>query len=87
MPSCTSEDWKQWNAERQRYCLLNTQGFGADIASLEAHIKKLKESAPRDKAGWPDWRALRVLDQLQEELAVAEAWVGSVLGKETTPSD
>ncbi|MBA7584595.1 hypothetical protein ES708_26552 [subsurface metagenome] len=44
-------DWKAWNEERKRFLELESQGFESDIASLERHISKLQEVAPKDQAG------------------------------------
>jgi len=71
-----SEDWRGWNEERLRYREYDTQGFDADIEALEAHIRKLKEVAPKDKAGWPSGHALSVIDKLLVDLARGKAWQG-----------
>lgn len=78
MPHFTAEDWKAWNDERQKYSEYDSQGFKADIATLTAHIETLKQVAPKDKAGWPDWHALRVLDMLERDLATGKAWLGTM---------
>lgn len=82
MPLPTAADWKAWNEERQRYREYDTQGFDADIEALETHIRKLREVAPKDKAGWPEGHALSVIDHLEEDLKAAKAWQGLMSEKD-----
>ena len=76
MPLPTAADWKAWNEERQSYLGYASQGFDSDIEALETHIRKLQEVAPKDKADWPNSRALSVIDHLKEDLKAARVWQG-----------
>ncbi|MBA7584594.1 hypothetical protein ES708_26551 [subsurface metagenome] len=69
-------DWKAWNEERKRFLELESQGFESDIASLERHISKLQEVAPKDQAGWMNSHALDALDRLKADLTKAKVWGG-----------
>jgi len=70
--------WKAWNEERQHYREYQTQGFDADLLTLRAHIAALRKCAPLDKAGWPDWRASQVIQQLENDLSIAKTWSGTM---------
>ncbi len=72
----TEDDWKAWNEERQRFRELEPQGFEQDTASLEEHIRRLVEIAPKDKAGWMYGNALDIINLLQKQLNLAKAWMG-----------
>lgn len=69
-------DWKAWNEERQRFLELDSQGFEMDITSLEKHISKLQEVAPKDKAGWMNTHALDAIERLKTDLTKANVWAG-----------
>ncbi|MBA7643840.1 hypothetical protein ES703_51574 [subsurface metagenome] len=71
-------DWRAWNDERQRYLVLDSQGFDTDIASLERHISKLQEVAPKDKAGWITLNALELITKLKGDVAKAKTWARMV---------
>jgi len=72
----TYEQWKEWNAERESFRDIETLGWEADIARLEAHIKKLIEVAPKDKAGWMNLNALDVVNLLKKDLIKAKTYAG-----------
>lgn len=67
MARLTQQDWELWEKERTYFKARETEGFTKDFAALEAHIKRLQEVAPKDKAGWPVGQALKVIDQLQRD--------------------
>ena len=58
------ENWEGWNDERKHFQERDTEGFTKDLTALEAHIKKLTEVCPKDKAGWPVTTALLYIDRL-----------------------
>lgn len=45
------QNWSEWHEERKRFKERETEGFIKDIAALEAHLIKLRQVAPKDKAG------------------------------------
>ncbi|MBA7583640.1 hypothetical protein ES708_25587 [subsurface metagenome] len=71
-------DWKAWNDERKRFLELESQGFEMDIATLEKHISKLQEVAPKDQAGWMNTHALDAIERLKADLTKAKVWAGMV---------
>ena len=72
----TKADWEAWNEERKRYLELESQGFESDIATLEKHISKLQQVAPKDGAGWMNHIALDALERLKADLTKAKVWAG-----------
>lgn len=72
----TPVDWQAWNEERERFRELETQGYEQDMATLEAHIKKLLEIAPKDKASWVNLNALDVITLLKRDLERAKIFYG-----------
>jgi hypothetical protein len=75
MPKLTKDDWKAWEEEKKRFAKRETGGFTADLKALEQHIAKLREVAPKDKAGWPHNTALAYLNQLQMRLDGIKSYV------------
>ncbi len=75
MPRLTKENWKAWDEEKKRFAKRETGGFTADLKALEQHITKLREVAPKDKAGWPHNTALAYLNQLQMKLDSIKSYV------------
>ena len=73
-----AEEWTEWNEERKRFQDLETQGYAQDITTLEAHIKKLQEVAPKDKAGWMNSNCLYVVGTLTNELKRAKTFFGDM---------
>lgn len=69
------EDWQPWHDEINRYARRETQGLTKDIEALEAHIKKLREVAPKDRAGYPYITALTYIDKLQGYLDRVKSYV------------
>lgn len=63
----TKDNWSNWNNEQHNFAHRDTEGFTKDLAALKAHISKLQEVCPKDKAGWPVGTALNVLDKLRKE--------------------
>jgi len=63
----TKKNWEKWHEERQRFQTRNPEGFTIDLKALEAHIKKLTEVCPKDKADRPVVTALFVLDDLTKD--------------------
>ncbi|GAI39172.1 unnamed protein product, partial [marine sediment metagenome] len=55
-------------------------GFAADLKALEQHIAKLREVAPKDKAGWLHNTALTYLNQLQTKLDSIKSYVAGATG-------
>ncbi|MBA7711827.1 hypothetical protein ES703_120793 [subsurface metagenome] len=78
MSRVNSSDWKAYNQEIELYRHYGSQGISADMKALEAHIAKLREVAPKDKAGWLDWRALYMVEKLENDLAAGKAWLGQM---------
>lgn len=76
MSHFNSSDWNAWNQEIELYRHYGSQGFIADIKTLEAHIAKLREVAPKDGAGWLDGRALYMVEKLENDLATGKTWLG-----------
>ena len=74
----TKEQWEEWNKERERYRELESQGYEQDIENLTAHIKKLLDIAPKDKAGWMNLNALDVVTQLRQKLLGAKTFFGNM---------
>lgn len=68
----TKDDWKPWHEERERFYTRDTEGFILDLEALKAHILKLQQVCPKDKAGWPHSTALVVLDLLHKEYFAAK---------------
>lgn len=87
MSRVNSSDWKAWNQEIESYRHYRSHGLIADMKVLEAHIAKLREVAPKDKAGWLDWRALYLVDKLENDLALGKTWLGQMPGELLTPQD
>ena len=75
MPRLTKDHWKAWDEEKKRFAKRETEGFAADLKALEQHITKLREVAPKDKAGWPHNTALAYLNQLQMRLDSIKSYV------------
>ncbi|MBA7584442.1 hypothetical protein ES708_26396 [subsurface metagenome] len=75
MPRLTKDDWKAWDEEKKRFAEREAGGFAADLKALEQHIAKLREVAPKDKAGWPHNIALTYLNQLQMNLDSIKSYV------------
>lgn len=73
MPKEAKADWTAWNEERRRFDALDSQGFEADTATLEAHIKTLIQLAPKDTAGWLDPRARTQVNRLMADLQLARS--------------
>ena len=63
----TKDDWELWHQERVNFAHRDTEGFTKDLSALKAHILKLQEVCPKDKAGWPVGTALILLGQLRKE--------------------
>ena len=66
----TKDDWKAWHYEIREYSNRPTQGWLRDIAALEAHIKFLREVAPRDNKATdrPCTTAMDYIQRLTERL-------------------
>ena len=75
MPKPTKGIWKAWDEEKKRYAERETGGFVADLKALEQHIARLREVAPKDKAGWLHNTALTYLNQLQMNLDSIKSYV------------
>ena len=75
MPRQAKDGWKAWNDEINRYAKRETEGFAADLKALEQHIARLREVAPKDKAGWLHNTALTYLNQLQMKLDSIKSYV------------
>ncbi|MBA7478135.1 hypothetical protein ES707_13556 [subsurface metagenome] len=75
MPRITKDNWSAWHDEIKRYAKRETGGFAADLKALEQHIAKLREVAPKDKAGWLHNTALTYLNQLQMKLDGIKSYV------------
>jgi len=78
MPRLTKDNWKAWDEEKKRFAKRETGGFAADLKALEQHIAKLREVAPKDKAGWLHNTALTDLNQLQMKLDSIKSYVTGV---------
>jgi len=63
----TKDDWSKWHREVDDFAKRETGGFAKDIQDLEAHIKRLQATCPKDAAGWPVGTALRVITTLQKD--------------------
>jgi len=72
------EAWEAWNEERKRYRELESLGYEEDMKRLEAHIKKLQEVAPKDRAGWMNLNALDVVTKLHDDLRRAKTFYGDM---------
>lgn len=77
----TTEQWKAWNQERERFKNRETQGLQEDIATFRAYIFKLTNIAPKDKAGFPVGHALSIIDDLKKELARYLSWIDVISPK------
>ncbi|MBA7607862.1 hypothetical protein ES703_15031 [subsurface metagenome] len=75
MAKLTKDDWSAWHDEIKRYAKRETEGFTADLKALEQHIAKLREVAPKDKAGWLHNTALTYLNQLQMKLDSIKSYI------------
>lgn len=73
------EDWQPRHDEIKRYARRDTQGLDKDLAALEAHIKKLREVAPKDGAGISmHTTALIYLNSLQNRLDGVKGYLSRV---------
>lgn len=75
MPVTTREHWRLWHEERQRFKTRGSTGYLQDILALKTHIMKLQDLAPKDKAGWPVYDALQVIDKLKREYRTYERYL------------
>lgn len=71
-------DWQPWHDEIKRYAKRDTQGVTRDLEALEAHIKKLGELAPKDKAGCRHTNAIIYLNTLQTRLTSVKSYLSRV---------
>lgn len=78
MPVLHKEDWQAWHEEINRYKNRETEGLTRDLEALEAHIKKLREVAPKDKAGYLQTNALIYLNTLQNRLDGVKTYLSRV---------
>lgn len=85
MARITKDDWKKWQEEREQFAKQETHGFTSDIKALEQHIAKLREVCPKDTAGYPHSTALYYLDELQQRVDAAKAYLASVGGQKVYP--
>ncbi len=74
----TNDDWKPWHNEIKRYAARETEGLNKDLAALEAHIKKLREVAPKDDVGCTDTTALIYLNRTQNRLDEVKKYLAAV---------
>ncbi|GAH93378.1 unnamed protein product [marine sediment metagenome] len=72
------EDWQAWHDEIKHYAKRETQGLTRDLEALEAHIKKLREVAPKDSAGCRHTDALSYLNSLQLRLDGVKSYLSRV---------
>jgi len=73
------EDWQPWHDEIKHYAKRETQGLTRDLEALEAHIKKLREVAPKDSAGISlHTTALIYLSSLQNRLDGVKSYLSRV---------
>ena len=69
------QNWKPYQAERERYDGMETQGFTKDMKALRSHILKLQRVCPKDAAGWPDIAAQTYIIKLQERYFKINAYI------------
>ena len=72
------EDWQPWHDEIKLYAKRETEGLDKDLAALEAHIKKLREVAPRDCADFLQTNALIYLNSLQQRFDGVKSYLSRV---------